>query len=185
MEKNLNLPIAGKLAEILRRAGHEVLETRKTDIGLAPPGLPPERWSNADLAARVAVARGFKAELFVSVHCNASGTSDPKRTAHGIEVIHYDQAELAESVLRYMLAFTGATSRGIKSPPPTADPSDDPAKLEHWPVLHDPGCPSILPECGFLTHTAELARLMEPAYQVRLACGLAAGIMAHCGEVKT
>jgi len=178
-EKNLNLPVTGKLAEILRRAGHEVLETRTTDIGLAPPGLPADRRANADLGARTALARKFKAELFISVHCNASGASDPKRTAHGIEVIHYDQPELTRSVLRYMLVFTGAASRGIKSPPPTSDPGDDPARLAHWPVLHDPGCPAILVECGFLTHVAELARLMEPAYQVRLACGLAAGIMAH------
>jgi N-acetylmuramoyl-L-alanine amidase len=178
-EANINLAVSLKLAENLRRAGHEVLLTRQADVGLAPAGFTGEKRRNADLSARPAMARNFKSDLFVSVHSNS--VSDPK--AKGIEVFHYTHPALAASVLKYLLAFTDAVNRGVKVPPPTSDPDDDPAKLAHWPVLHDPGCPAVLVECGFMSNPGELAFLLQPAYQVRLACAIAAGVMAYQGEV--
>jgi len=107
------------------------------------------------------------------VDCNSASATEAK----GIEVFHYDDPDLAAILLRYLLAFTGATDRGVKQPPPTSDPKDAPSTLAHWPVLHDPVCPAALVECGFVSNAGELALLMSPAYQVRLGCALAAGVM--------
>ncbi len=178
-EANVNLVVALKAAQILERAGHQVELTRTTDIGLAPAGFTGEKRRIADLMARPALARRFGAQLFVSIHSNAA--SDER--ARGIETFHYRYPVLAGNMQRHLVAFTGAHDRGVKFPPPTSDPNDDPAALTHWPVLHDPACPAVLVECGFVSNLGELALLCEPAYQVRLACAIAAGIMAYRGEV--
>ncbi len=180
-EANINLVVSLKLAEILRRAGHEVILTRTTDVGLAPAGLSGEKRRIADLVARPALARKFRAEFFLSVHSNSASAE----SASGIETFHYRYPTLAGEIQRHLIAFTGARDRGTKLPPPTSDPNDHPAQLVHWPVLHDPNCPAALVECGFVSHPGELALLCEPAYQVRLACAIAAGIMAYRGEVTT
>lgn len=65
MEKAINLEMAEELAEILRQKDYEVLLTR-TDDTFVP------------LEERARMANRFKADLFISLHCNASLSSHLK-----------------------------------------------------------------------------------------------------------
>ena len=62
-EKDLNLAIAAQAAAYLEEAGVAVKMTRKYDI-------------DVDLYERTELANELGADLFVSVHCNASDTHD-------------------------------------------------------------------------------------------------------------
>lgn len=68
-EKDWNLAVGRELAALLKKAGFEVKMTRENDTFIA-------------LSDRSKISNNFKADLFVSVHTNASKNS----SAHGFQV---------------------------------------------------------------------------------------------------
>ncbi|MBO5011098.1 MAG: N-acetylmuramoyl-L-alanine amidase [Elusimicrobiaceae bacterium] len=68
-EKDWNLAVGKELAALLKKAGFEVKMTRDNDTFIA-------------LSERSKISNNFKADLFVSVHTNAS----KNRNAHGFQV---------------------------------------------------------------------------------------------------
>ncbi|MGN0016407.1 MAG: N-acetylmuramoyl-L-alanine amidase [Candidatus Avelusimicrobium sp.] len=68
-EKDWNLAVGKELASLLKKAGFEVKMTRDNDTFIA-------------LSERSKISNNFKADLFVSVHTNAS----KNRNAHGFQV---------------------------------------------------------------------------------------------------
>jgi N-acetylmuramoyl-L-alanine amidase len=68
-EKDINLSIAKRLAEILKKAGYDVFLTRSDDTFIS-------------LADRTRFANKVMADLFVSIHCNASISDN----ARGFEI---------------------------------------------------------------------------------------------------
>ena len=152
-EKDLNLAIASQAAALLEEAGVTVLMTRTDD-------------SYVDLYDRTALANGQKADLFVSVHCNASVEHDD---ALGIYTCAYSQGteswQLAQILRETMLDATGAADFGMEERPNLA-------------VLRTAQVPAALVECGFMSTPSELALLTQPEYQDKLARGIADGILA-------
>ncbi len=68
-EKDWNLAVGNELARLLKKGNFEVKSTRETDVFIA-------------LSERSKIANNFKADLFVSVHVNATKNSQ----AHGFQV---------------------------------------------------------------------------------------------------
>ena len=82
-EKNINLGIALKLADALRKRGVEVVMTRTTDktVGLEERG-------------QIANAAKGDIKLFVSIHVNAPGDNEPHYSAErGFETYFLDEAK--------------------------------------------------------------------------------------------
>lgn len=156
-EKDLNLSIALQTASLLESEGIAVRMTRMTD-------------EDVDLYARTDFANELKADLFVSVHCNAS-TEYPD--AEGIYTCAY-QADtpgwtLAAILHDSMIAATGAPHFDIEERPNLA-------------VLRTSEMPAALVECGFMSTETDLARLVQPEYQANLARGIADGILAYLAQ---
>ena len=156
-EKDLNLSIALQAAELLRQAGLDVLMTRTDD-------------RDVDLYERTDLANGQEADLFVSVHCNASVDHND---ALGIYTCAYSESskgwELAETLYQTMQAATGAPAFGMEPRPNLA-------------VLRTSKMPAALVECGFMSTPEELALLVQPMYQARLARGIADGVLAYLAQ---
>jgi N-acetylmuramoyl-L-alanine amidase len=89
-EKEINLDIARRLAEILREDGFSVVMTRPTDALVS-------------LERRVELANQVKADLFISIHANANRV----RSLNGFEV--YYLAPRADDYKRVLVA----ANRGI------------------------------------------------------------------------
>lgn len=182
-EKTLNLQIARRLKTELERRGVEVFMTRNSDtLVYRGGGIRTWRWDETkeayfydlwpavtannrlqqDLQARCDSANRAGADLFVSVHCNAGGSS-----ATGIEVYRSGNdplgEQLAQDVLAGAVARTGAVPRG--------------AKTEAFYVVRWTNMPAILVESGFMSNSGELARLRSAAYQQKLAQGIAEGVL--------
>lgn len=152
-EKDLNLAIASKTASLLEAEGVTVRMTRSID-------------QDVDLYARSGLANTLGADLFVSVHCNASVEHDD---ALGVYTCAYSQGtdgwQLAQILRETMLDATGAADFGMEERPNLA-------------VLRTAQVPAALVECGFMSTPSELALLTQPEYQDKLAQGIADGILA-------
>ncbi|GHF83058.1 N-acetylmuramoyl-L-alanine amidase [Deinococcus ficus] len=153
-EKDLNLPIALRVAELLRAQGATVHLTRDTDLtlGLYERGLTAETTAS---------------DLLVSIHANALPDGRDPRGVRGPEVYFtHPQAQGAAArilaQLRQRLPDLGP-GKGLM---PGADLA-----------LTRPGTqPSLLIETGYLTDAGNLRLLMSPAGRERLAQAIAAGI---------
>ncbi len=84
VEKDVNLKIALKLADLLRKDGYKVVLTRETDESVSPDykGASYAGGLVHDLQTRVDIANAAEADLFISIHNN--GSSDPSES--GTEV---------------------------------------------------------------------------------------------------
>ena len=152
-EKDLNLSMIRKLDEILRGMGYRTLLTRASDVDVG-------------LKQRSLLANNANADIFVSIHCNASETNP---NFQGLYVYHYPgsvQGEvLAQAIQTPACQFTGAIDRGINS--------DD------FSVVRESKMPAVLVETGFMTCHEELERLKNDAYQSLMAQGIAQGIIRY------
>ncbi len=151
-EKDLTLPMALLLADLLKERGYNVVLTRTGD-------------DSVSLADRARLANAARAEVFVSIHCNALDRTDYE----GIFTYYYPNstkgAALAKQVQAGVVAATGGIGRGTPS--------------ANFQVLRETTMPAVLVETGFMSCPAELERLCDPGYQQKLARGIADGVEAY------
>lgn len=142
-EADVTLEVARETAQILRLAGAIPYLSRSSD-------------RTRSLPARVAAADARRAEIFISIHCNAF--HDPK--AHGTETYFHETWEghkLAASIQQELMAELRLTDRGVKE--------------ASYYVLRHVRVPACLAELAFITNPQEEALLANP--RVRLQAALA------------
>ena len=161
-EKDLNLDLALKLGAELQKHGFNVCYTRDDDSTLA-------------LNHR---GGRFKADLFVSIHHNASKNI----SASGAEtycLLSNDAADKERIVPAFQIACemqkwqsqaTGNYGRGVK--------------FASFRVLKDAKCPAILFETGFITHPDEEKRCLSDRFRQVMAQALAQGIVRGVSPSK-
>ncbi len=150
LEKNVNLAITLRVKAFLEAKGCRVVLTRDHD-------------SAVGLYERCGIANAAGAEVFVSVHANAA-PGDP--TFQGTYTYYYPGS-------------TGGAARAPRSHSRTASSAgsiDRGTLSENFVVVRETRMPAALVETGFMTSREELEKLTDPAYQDRLAWGIAAGI---------
>jgi len=157
-EKHITLTVAKRVAEYLRRAEIQAVLTRDTDKELVLGNDDA-----AELRARAQVANNAKADFFLSIHCNAASTPD----AEGFEVYHYPGSTKG-AMLATKIAAAYALASGLKRRKVAS---------ANFQVLRDTAMPAALIELGFLTNKADCALLREPAFQDKIALGIAFGIL--------
>jgi N-acetylmuramoyl-L-alanine amidase len=194
VEKEVTLSIARRLGTLLReRLGAEVILTRTTDKTLP-------------LSARTARANAEAADLFISIHANASR----RRSLNGVETYYLnnttDHATLrlasmengkpvprrrGKTDLRYILsslvqvgkmeesvALASAVQRGLVSHLRSEYGAVNDLGVKRGPfyVLVGAHMPCVLVETAFLTHPQEGRRLAGNAYREAIAEGLFEGV---------
>ena len=144
-EKDINFDVTLRLKELLEKAGAAVYLTRVDD-------------SYVPLYARASYASRLPAEIFVSIHSNSH--DDP--AVHGVETFSYPEKtedhRLASLMHEEMVAALNLLPRGAK----TAD----------FAVLRESQVLSVLIELGFLSNTAEEARLATEDFRRRAAAAI-------------
>ena len=177
-EKRLTLDLAKRLRLKLEACGVHAVLTRDRDTFIA-------------LDKRSGVAANQKADLFLSIHLNASrdlatsgvetyivpaagypATSDAidvRRLARSVPCPgnRFDGANvlLAYYVHHGVLSQTRAEDRGVRR--------------ARFFVIRNAACPATLVECGFLSNVREAARLADESYREQVAEGLARGILTY------
>jgi N-acetylmuramoyl-L-alanine amidase len=154
-EKDLNLTLAllvARKAQGIR--GLRVVLTRSTD-------------AYVDLVERVKMAEALGAALYLSIHANYH--RDPK--VCGIETwvdtnAGQESQRLAECVQRAVVSAVGGADRGVR---------------RQTLYLRHTSLPAALVEVGFLSCPSERKKLLDPAYQERIAEGILQGIREFLG----
>ena len=178
MERDANLAIALKLADMLRQKGHNVVLTR-TDS--QAPAM--ERGTPADLQARADKANRAGADIFVSIHNNGSANTALK----GTETFYCaDRANSADSQRLAKLVQNGFIANLAKAGYETVDRgAKDDSYIGHYAVLGEDNLarptqmPAIIGESLFVSNEQDAAQLKRPEIQTAIAKGYFDGIMAY------
>ncbi|MHB8918304.1 MAG: divergent polysaccharide deacetylase family protein [Desulfocucumaceae bacterium] len=161
-ERDIVMEIAEKLADHLRKSGAKVIMTRERIYGwLHWPGT---EWETS-LDKRVLLTASKKADIFVSIHCNAS----PR--AHRTGAVVFYQDNFADSRL-----LGDQIQRALVKIPENSKHTDKPGSyylLNRLPV------PAVVVETCYLTHRADKENIAGPEYQEKIAAAIQMGITGY------
>ncbi len=161
-EKDVVMDIANMTATILKAEGAEVILTRNGS-------------TNLTLEGRAELANSVNADLFISIHANASanrstmGTSTYFYAPSSDPILGAQRAQrirLAQLVQQATVAHGGRPDLGINGNQP-------------FKVLIGPNMPSVLVETAFLSNLTEELLLRDPSFRGKLATGIAEGIINY------
>lgn len=160
-EKDNNLAIAFALDETLRNAGATVIFTRTKDVSLCANNHTEAE----DLQTRVNLANESKADLFISIHNDASLNRDVQGTSTYYSADNPQKNEslhLANSIQSAVIDTIKTNNRGPKE-----------GRLY---VLRYTTMPSVLVETAFISNPYEEARLQNPTFRKNVANAILIGI---------
>ena len=200
-EKDIVLAVAKRVSERLRKKGHRVVETRKTDTFL-------------ELPDRTFIANKEDADLFVSIHANSAKSP----AAYGIETYHLSSSsderalELAKrenamvssadfDALQELLAalnfsnklnVSSALAQFVQGNLSQVIGKNYPSNFKNLGVKGGPfyvligtNMAAVLIEIGFVTNPQEARLLQSGSYQDRLADAIAAGIEEYLQKLSS
>lgn len=160
-EKDVNLAITLKVAELLRSQGAKVLFSRPDDTFI-------------DLYQRTSMANEQNSDIFVSIHSNANtnraiaGTSTYYYAPEALPQLYEQKADrqrLAQDVQQELVATLGRRDIGVLQ--------------ANFAVLRTSVMPSILIETAFVSNNEEEALLGSADFQQRAAEAIARGISSY------
>ena len=179
-EKAVSLDIALRLGRELKKNGYKVSYSRTRDEFI-------------ELADRPKKANALRADLMVSIHCNAAAPSVsrietfaltpramPSTTSRGVsksDHVAYDGHSndewnqlLAYYIQRSLHYTTRSPDRGVKR--------------ARFAVLKSPKMPATLVECGFISNNYECKNMATAAYRQRIATTIANAIMNYHATLR-
>jgi len=157
-ETDVVLEVSKIVKDLLSEKGVKVLLTRKNEVDL-------------DLPPRVSFANNTDADIFVSIHANAS--RGKRRDINGLETFYYRGWRgrlLAKRIQQQILRVSpGSPDRGVKQ--------------GRFYVIKNTKMPAVLVEVGFLTGRLDARRLEKTTHRKRLAYAIAKGILEYLDKV--
>lgn len=161
-EYEFNRNVAKRLKKHLERHGIKTMYSCDIDTP-----------KDTSLGTRCRTANNAKADLFVSIHANAYGTS--WNDANGWEIFYCKGSSrgkiLAECIQRESIPFLGLKNRGIKT--------DGLYVTKHTKM------PAVLIEHGFYSNYSEMQLLLTDEFREKCAVADAKGILSYLGIAWT
>jgi N-acetylmuramoyl-L-alanine amidase/uncharacterized protein YraI len=154
-ESSVNLSIALKVKALLEADGARVVMTRLDDTSI----------NNPDLTRRAQIANGSGADLFLSIHQNAT---DAGPSIGGTEVSYWSSQSkiFAALVQKHLVSALGRMDRGTQ-------------KTSLYLVSHIDTMPAALVECAFISNSEEERLLCEDSFQQKAAKGIEDAIVEY------
>ena len=165
LEKDVNLAIALKLEALLKQTDMHVVLTRTTDNGLYDEDASNKKAQ--DMRRRIEVMEKEKADLVVSIHQNSFQDS----SVYGPQCFYYansKEGQQAAAILQNTL------NEGLSVDAPRQEKAND-----SYYILKKSAMPTVIVECGFLSNAEDAAKLVNEAYQERLAFQIYMGIQRY------
>jgi N-acetylmuramoyl-L-alanine amidase len=176
-EKTYTLLLALELRDQLKRAGFNVVLTRTRD-------------AYVDLPVRPAVANRAGADLFVSLHFNATPTGKDQVAGpqtycitpvgasstdaqgeganHGLTTAN--RSETKSLLFAYQIQKSLVRNLGV---------NDRSVRRARFAVLRDAQMPAILIEGGYMSNPSEARRIYDPVWRRQLAAAIVKGILNY------
>lgn len=172
IEKNINLEISKKLKAYIESGGDTCIMIREVDEGLYSEYGTIRNKKNEDLKNRKEIIKGYRADLFISVHLN----SFPESKYYGAQVFYPkgdDNSKLlAKKVQEELLVLLNRGNKRVEK------------ESDSYYLLKDNPVPSLLIECGFLSNPEEEMLLKDSKYQNKIAWAAYKGIMRYFTEPR-
>ncbi len=172
IEKNINLDISKKLKAYIECGGDTCIMIREVDEGLYSEYGTIRNKKNEDLKNRKEIIKGYKADLFISIHLN----SFPQSQYYGAQVFYPEDNEgsklLAKRVQEELLVLLNRGNKRVEK------------ESDSYYILKNNPVPSILVECGFLSNPEEEKLLKDSEYQSKIAWAAYKGIMRYFTEPR-
>ena len=162
-EKDLNLAIAIRLAELLQQSGMQVVMTRQDD-------------STVQLDERVEMVNGSQAALLVSIHQD----SHPDASNNGTNTIYYSSDKMSEKEVASEKAAQVIQVNLMKH----LDTQDRGTNQAKFRMLSDTQVPSIITNIGYLSNESDRELLLNPDFQQKGALALHDGITEVLAEMS-
>ena len=157
-ETDVVLEVSKIVKRLLSEKGVKVRLTRKNEVDL-------------DLPPRVSFANKTDADIFVSIHANAS--RGKRKDINGLETFYYRGWRgrfLAKRIQKQILRVSpGSPDRGVKQ--------------GRFYVIKNTKMPAVLVEIGFLTGRLDARRLEKTTHRKRLAFAITKGILEYLEKV--
>ena len=157
-EADVVLEVSKIVKKLLSERGVNAILTRKSEV-------------NLDLYPRVSFANNTNADIFVSIHANAS--RGKRRDINGLETFYFRGWRgrlLAKRIQKQILRVSpGSPDRGVKQ--------------GRFYVIKNTRMPAVLVEIGFLTGRLDARRLEKITHRKRLAYAIAKGILEYLDKV--
>ncbi|MDC0335794.1 N-acetylmuramoyl-L-alanine amidase [Pseudodesulfovibrio sp.] len=196
-EKDVNLRFSKVIGKILKEKGFNVVYTRTTD-----KFIPLEQ--------RTAMANVKKADLFISIHCNANRS----KKVNGMETYSLNLAKSKDAVriaarenavdpraisdLQFILTDLMVNSKIKESRDLAKDVQTNAVSRvrKKWQinnkgtreapfyVLMGAKMPSVLVELGYITNYTEAKRIKSDTYLEYMARGIVEGVLAYKGKIE-
>ncbi len=161
-EDDVTLDVCLRLADLLRRDGWRVVMTRDSDRDVSYAGST----DTEELWARCKVSNDAKADVFLSVHCNAAAS----QSAQGTSIHYYKKSDLAlgEELIGPLVKAMGRNNRGVQH--------------DRFFVLAYTEMPAVLVETAFISNHEEASLLGDGDYRQRVAEGLREGLNSYAAK---
>jgi N-acetylmuramoyl-L-alanine amidase len=154
-EKNLTLPIALKLRDLLQSQEVHVVMTRTADMSTSGE-------------QRAAIAEQAQADVFVAVHINSWF---PDQTVGGVEAQYFSDPALADDVADGLGLSLQESRQTVRT---TKDREQDN-------ILSMPG---VIVEAGYLSNADDRQMLQTAAYQDAIAAGIYRGLLKYAPQIE-
>lgn len=164
-EKDINLAIAKKLEQLLKKKDIEVIMTRDSDVGLYDPNSSNKKVD--DMRKRCQLIDESEAHFTVSIHQNSYHESNIK----GAQVFYYKHSDEGEKIAK--LLQDKLVSKLDKTNRRKAKANDS------YYLLRKTQNPTIIVECGFLSNPEEAKLLSDDDYQTQVAKAICEGILEY------
>ena len=156
-ESKVVLDVSKQVKKLLSEKGVKVIMTRNKEVEL-------------DLPPRVSIANRTDADIFVSIHANAS--RGKRRDINGLETFYYTGWKgrlLAKKIQKQMLKVSpGSPDRGVRQ--------------GRYYVIKNTRMPAVLVEIGFLTGRLDARRLGKSINRKRIAYAITRGILEYLSK---
>lgn len=175
LEKDINLNISDKLADMLRLCGYYVTEVRDDDISVYDRSTADTLREKkvSDLNRRAELFNSSADNIVVSIHQNKFDNSAYSGTQIFYSVNNDKSSLLAEAIRRSVVGLIQTdNTRELK-----------PAGSDIF-VLDKATVPAVIVECGFLSNNEERAKLLDENYQSEMAYSIAMGVLEYIETVK-
>ena len=157
-ETDVVLEVSKIVKNLLSEKGVKVRLTRINEVDL-------------DLPPRVSFANNVDADIFVSIHANAS--RGKRRDINGLETFYFRGWRgrlLAKRIQKQILRVSpGSPDRGVKQ--------------GRFYVIKNTKMPAVLVEIGFLTGRLDARRLEKAAHRKRIAYAISKGILEYLSKL--
>ncbi len=172
IEKDINLPIALKLRDMLVASGYRVVMTRDSDISIYDSTASTVREKKvSDMKNREKIINSSEKNILISIHQNKFEQSKYS----GAQIFYSGNNEnsvlLAEEIRKSVTSLLQPYNR--------RELKKDSGSIY---ILKKAKVPAVIVECGFLSNPEEGAKLADEKYQSEMAFAIYCGFLQYSSK---